>query len=114
MIFCLLLLSIIPSNPVIRVFRFLVFNLMNNFDIKKLLHLEITQLELTIQVLYLATEMKLNNNISGVNKSNEVFLISANNGNKRRNLMRYKNLNQRSLPSVTLTWAMSSIQNSFK
>ena len=34
-------------------------------------------------------------------KSNEVFLISANNGNKRRNLMQYKILFQRSLPSVT-------------
>ena len=30
-----------------------------------------------------------------------IFLISANNGNKGRNLMQYKNLNQQSLPSVT-------------
>ena len=34
-------------------------------------------------------------------KSNEVFLISATNGNKRHNLMRNKILYNRSLPSVT-------------
>ena len=33
--------------------------MMNNFDTKKLLHKEITQLELTIYGLYVATEMIL-------------------------------------------------------